>query len=172
MGNKFRVLVALLFTVSLLFSIQSSAQTKFGHVDYSTIITNMPGFDSIQKVLVKFHEEQQIIYEEMTKEFNDKYAAFEKLSNTPNTSPSVLKIRKDELGAMYKKIKEFEDSIDAEFQDKQDELQEPFQMKLIDAIKKVAKANHYSYIFDISTLMYYTQSDDLTEKVKAELGIK
>jgi len=73
---------------------------------------------------------------------------------------------------MYKRIQEFSDSMEADVREKQLELLEPFQTKLLDAIKKIAKTNHYSYVFDISTLIYYAQSDDLTEKVKAELGIK
>ena len=31
---------------------------------------------------------------------------------------------------------------------------------------------HYNYIFDITTLMFSSPTDDLTVQVKAELGIK
>jgi len=107
----------------------------------------------------------------MVKEFKEKEAAFEKLANTPGTSQAILKIRQDELAAMVKRIQEFAQSMEAEIQDKQVELLEPFKDKLLKAINKVAKAHHYTYVFDISTLMFYSPYDDLTEKVKTELKI-
>ena len=108
----------------------------------------------------------------MYKEFEEKQTAFEKLANASNTSQAILKIKQDELMGIYKRMEEFRQSADNDIQGKQVELLEPFQTKLLDAIKKVSKANHYTYVFDISTLLFYGQSDDLTDKVKAELGIK
>jgi len=149
-----------------------SAQSKFGHVDYTNIITNMPGIDSIQTIISKYTADLQTIGEQMYKEFEEKQTAFEKLANASNTSQAILKIKQDELMGIYKRMEEFRQSADNDIQGKQVELLEPFQTKLLDAIKKVSKANHYTYVFDISTLLFYGQSDDLTDKVKAELGIK
>jgi len=156
----------------LLFSFTCSAQSKFGHVDYGEIMKNMSGIDSVQTVIKNYATELQTIGEQMAKEFQEKQTAYEKLANTPNTSPAILKIRQDELMAMYKRIQEFAQSMEVDVQDKQLELLEPFQLKLLEAIKKVAKANHYNYVFDISTVLFSSPNDDLTSKVKAELGIK
>jgi outer membrane protein len=149
-----------------------SAQSKFGHVDYTAIITNMQGIDSIQTVLTNYVADLQTIGEQMEKEFVEKQTAFEQLASAGNTTQTVLKIRQDEINAMYKRIMEFKQSADADIQDKQAELLEPYQTKLSEAIKKIAKANNYNYVFDISVLLFYAPSDDLTDKVKAELGIK
>ena len=40
-----------------------------------------------------------------------------------------------------------------------------------EAIKKVAEAGNYTYVFDITTLAFHADSDDLTEAVKKQLGI-
>jgi len=165
-------LTVLLFSFCFLFSLNISAQAKFGHVDYSSIITKMKGIDSVQTLVANFQTELKAIGEEMSKEFKEKNAALEKLASNANTSPAVLKIKQEELVSMYKRIQEFAESMEADVRDKQLELLEPFQKKLIDAIKKIAKANNYSYILDVSTLVFYSASDDLTDKVKAELGIK
>jgi len=133
---------------------------------------NMQGIDSVQIIATNYAADLQAIGEQMLKEFREKEVAFERLVNTPNTSSAILKIRQDELGAMHKRIMEFAQSMEVDIQDKQLELLEPFQTKLLDAIKKVAKANRYNYVFDTSTLMFYSPDDDLTDKVKAELGIK
>ncbi len=156
----------------LLFSFNVSAQTKFGHVDYGEIIKNMSGIDSVQTVITNYATELQAIGQQMEKEFQEKYAAFETLSASPNTAPAILKIRQDELQAIYKRIQEFSQSMEMEVRDKQTELLEPFQNKLLEAIKKVAKAHNYTYIFDITTLQFSSPNDDLTTLVKAELGIK
>jgi len=170
---KLYILLAAFFMLIFQFSIfNCSAQAKFGHVDYGTIMKNMPGIDSVQTLISKYTTDMQAIGDQMAKEFKEKQAAFEKLSNTPNTSPAILKIKQDELVAMYKRIQEFAESMQNDIQDKQLELLEPFQTSLLDAIKMVAKANNYNYVFDISTLLFFTPGDDLTDKVKTALGIK
>jgi len=172
-SSRLKVIVVAFFVFNFQFSnLNCSAQTKFAHVDYSGIIKNMKGIDSIQTILANFKDELQSIGEEMSKEFKEKQAALEKLANTPNASQAVLKIRQEELVAMYKRIQDFADSMDADIRDKQLELLEPFQTALLNAIKKIAKAHNYGYVLDISTLAFYSASDDLTDKVKAELGIK
>jgi len=132
----------------------------------------MQGIDSIQTIITKYTADLQAIGEQMSKEFEEKQTAFEKMVNEQNSSQAIIKIKQDELMGMYKRIQEFSQSAEADIQDKQYELLEPFQNKLKDAIKKVAKDNNYTYIFDISTLLFSSQSDDITDKVKAELEIK
>lgn len=166
-------LVPLTILLIIQFSIfNCSAQSKFGHVDYTSIITSMSGIDSIQNLLTEYVADLKTIDEQMEKEFVEKQTALEQLINTGNTSQAILKIKNDELQAMYKRIIEFKQSADADIQDKQAELLEPFQTKLSDAIKKIAKAENYNYVFDISSLLFYAPTDDLTDKVKAELKIK
>jgi len=162
----------LLSAFCLFSSFTVSAQSKFGHVDYTAVITSMPGIDSIQTIVTNYTADLQAIGEQMSKEFEEKQTAFEKMVNEQNSSQAIIKIKQDELMGMYKRIQEFSQSAEADIQDKQYELLEPFQNKLKDAIKKVAKDNNYTYIFDISILLFSSQSDDITDKVKAELGIK
>jgi len=159
------------FCILLFPFLHCSAQSKFGHVDYSEIIKNMPGIDSAQTIMTNYKDDLQSIGEQMASEFQEKQAAFEKLANSSTTSPAILKIRQDELVAMYKRIQEFSQSMEADMADKQLELLEPFQTKLLNTINKIAKTNNYNYVFDVSTLLFYAPSDDLTNKVKAELGI-
>ena len=166
-------LLLLLLILHSPFSIlHCSAQSKFGHIDYSAVMKEMHGIDSAQTIVSNYYAELQTIGEQMAKELKEKETAFENLTNNPNTSPAVLKIRQEELMGMYKRFQEFSQSAETDLRDKQLEVLEPFQTKLLEAIKKVAKANNYSYIFDVSTLLFSSSSDDLTGKIKAELGIK
>jgi Skp family chaperone for outer membrane proteins len=166
------LIILFCFLLSAFCFLPCAAQTKFGHVDYGEIMKNMKGIDSIQTVIVNYQADLQAIAEQMVAEIKEKETAFEKLSTAANTSQAVLKIRQDELVSLYKRFQEFSQSAEVDIKDKQIELLEPFQKELLEAIKIVAKANNYNYIFDISTLMFYNPSDDLTEKVKTELIIK
>jgi len=172
MNIKFKILLILLIINCQLSIINCIAQSKFGHVDYGEIMKNMQGIDSAQTAMVNFRNDLQSAAEQMTKEFQEKQANLEKLTSSSNTSQAILKIKQDELMAMYKRIQEFSQAMETEIADKQLELLEPFQTKLLATIKKIAKADNYNYIFDISTLLFYATSDDLTDKVKAELRIK
>jgi outer membrane protein len=133
---------------------------------------NMPGIDSAQTLVSNYYADLQAIGEQMAKEVKEKETAFENLMNNPNTSQAILKIKQDEVAAMYKRFQEFSQSAEGDLRNKQLEVLEPFQNKLLEAIKKVAKANNYNYIFDVSTLLFSASSSDLTDKVKAEIGIK
>jgi outer membrane protein len=155
-----------------LFIFHASAQSKFGHVDYGEIMKNMKGIDSIQILVKEYEIELQTIGEQMLKEFQEKQTAFEQLKNSSNTSPAILKIKQDDLVAMYKRIQEFSQSAEIDLRDKQLELLEPFRNKLEETIKKVAKANNYNYVFDITILLFHSPNDNLTDKIKMELGIK
>jgi len=170
--TSFSAFCFLLSAFLLSSSLNCSAQSKFGHVDYTSIITNMHGIDSIQEVIANYTAELQSIGEQMYKELEEKQTTLERMASAGNTSQAVLKIRQDELMALYRRIEEFKQSAQYDIQEKQTELLDPFTTKLIDAIKKVAKTENYNYVFDLSTLLFYAASDDLTDKVKTELGIK
>ena len=161
-----------IFSILLFSSFNGFAQSKFGHVDYGEIMKNMKGIDSIQAVVINYQADLQAIAEQMVKEIKEKETAFEKLTSSTNTAPAILKIKQEELVAMYKRFQEFSQSAEADIRDKQIELLKPFQKTLLDAIKKVAKTENYNYIFDIATLMFHNTNDDLTNKVKVELKIK
>jgi len=73
---------------------------------------------------------------------------------------------------MYKRLQAFQESAQSQLTTKENELLEPIQKKALDAVKEVAKANGYTYVFDVSTQLYNSESDDLTDKVKEKLGVK
>ena len=107
----------------------------------------------------------------MVNEFKEKEAKYTQLA-TSGASAAILKVREDEITKLYARLQEFVANSEAELQAKQVELLKPFQSKLLDAIKVVAEKGNYTYVFDISTLAFYADSDDLTSAVRTQLGIK
>ena len=165
-------LIIILFTVCILVpgSLFSQNKTKFGHVSPEEIMELIPGFDTAQKAMLDYQTNYQNEGQEMVKEFQLKQQDYEKLVSS-NTSPAILKIKEDELTAMYKRIEEFSSEMEANLQNKKVELLMPFQNLIMDAIKEIAKTENFSYIFNKSVLTYYEQGEDISEKVKLKLGI-
>ncbi|MDY6348188.1 MAG: OmpH family outer membrane protein [Bacteroidales bacterium] len=147
-----------------------SQKAKFAHVDYGTIMKEMPGIDSIQKVLLDYQQELEAVGQQMAEEFKTKQEEYSKLATT-STSQAILKVREDEIRKLYQRLQDFVSTSEMDIQRKQLELIRPFQDKIKDAIKTVAENGKYAYVFDISMCSYHGDNDDLTAAVKKELGI-
>ena len=162
--------IIILFAIAL--SVTGYAQkVKFGHVDYAAIMKEMPGIDTAQANLLSLQKELQETGQLMAEELKTKEAEYNRLA-AGGASAAILKVKEDEITKMYARFQEFASNSEQELQAKQIALLKPFQDNLLAAIKKVAENGKYAYVFDISTLAFYADSDDLTNAVKTELGIK
>lgn len=165
--KKLIIVVCLLAGITTAFA----QKAKFGHVDYAAIMKDMPGIDTAQTRLADFQKELEETGQAMVNEFKEKEASYTKLASS-GASAAILKVKEDEITKLYARLQEFVANSEAELQAKQMELLKPFQTKLVDAIKVVAEKGNYTYVFDISTLAFYADSDDLTAAVRSQLGVK
>jgi outer membrane protein len=166
--KKFLVIIS----IALLCATTGFAQkAKFGHVDYGALMKEMPGIDTAQQALLQYQQELEAVGKQMAEEFKTKQADYANLANS-TTSSAILKVKEDELMKLYKRLQDFVSTSEVDLQKKQIELLQPFQEKLLAAIKKVAETNKYTYIFDVTMCAFHTDADDLTDAVRAELGIK
>lgn len=162
----------IIILIALCFSLAGSAQkAKFGHVDYAAIMKDMPGIDTAQTNLLNLQKELQETGQLMAEELQNKETEYKKMAIS-GASSAILKVKEDELTKMYTRLQEFAAKSEQELQEKQIELLKPFQDNLMAAIKVVAENGKYTYVFDISTLAFYAESDDLTKAVRTQLGIK
>ena len=146
-----------------------SAQGKYGHVNSSELLTSMPGIDSVSIKLQAFQSELQGLYEDYMAEYQAKVTKFDKEAGT--MSSSVRQIREKEIQDLQNRIQEFQYSVQEDLESKQFELVKPFQDKIQNAIKEVAKENNYTYVFDTQVLLYSDGGVDITPLVKKKLGI-
>jgi outer membrane protein len=156
-------------------SFQANAQTfKFGHVNSGEIWTLMPELDSVKVKLERTEKELVAIIEEGKVEYDKKVDEF--AENQDKWSSVVKESKQAELIELQKRLTIQERNATARLQQEQQKLVEPVQKKFKDAVDKVAKANNFTYIFDISNgnPLYFneTQSTDIGALVKKELGIK
>lgn len=166
--KKFLIVIS----IALLCATAGYAQkAKFGHVDYGSLMKEMPGIDTAQQALMQYQQELEAVGQQMADEFKTKQAEYANLANS-TTSSAILKVKEDELMKLYKRLQDFVSTSEMDIQQKQLELIKPFQDNLLAAIKKVAETNKYTYVFDVSMCAFHSDVDDLTNAVRAELGIK
>jgi outer membrane protein len=155
-------------------SFQANAQTfKFGHVNSAEIWSLMPDLDSIKVRLERTEKELVALINEVSAEAEKKYTEFQE--NQDKWSPVVKESKQAELLEINRRAQTQQQNAQSRMQQEQQRLTEPVTKKLKDAIDKVAKANGFTYIFDISVgspvYVDETKSTDIGTLVKKELGI-
>lgn len=166
-----KIILTIIVIAAGLFCNQLNAQkAKFGHVDYAGIIEVLPETDSAQVVVKQLKADLEAEAAVMQQEFQAKYEDFAQKQAT--FSPAVAKVKQKELEDMYQRLQAFAEGAQSQLEAKQAELLAPVQEKVLNAVKEVAKAENFTYVFDISTVAYGWDTTDLTDKVKAKLGLK
>lgn len=170
-----RNLLKLLFVgaIVLVAGINTNAQNfKFGHINSQELLLAMPDNDSAEVKIKKYEQTIQDQIEELTVEFNKKVQDYNQKYAT--LTDAFREMKEKELREMQQRAQEFQQTASQDYQRFRAETLKPVIEKADAAIKKVAKANGFTYVFDISegVLLYYSeQSTDLMPLVKKELGI-
>lgn len=163
-----------LLFLALLIAPLSVFSQKFGHLDSGVVIQLLPEYTQaqadLQTLQKQFEDELQYMRDEFTRKSDE-------FSTQSSTLPDNIRERRDkELEELYNKMNQY-------YQDSQQSLQLASQEKMgeittkvLKAIKQVGEEGGFVYIFDSAGDMvpYVSQtlSTDVTELVKAKLGIK
>ena len=161
----------LLIAAAALVSFTAFAQPKFGHVNFEEICQLAPEADSARVKMAASQKEAQETYQTMVDEFNAKYQTYQNESKT--WSDAIRQVKEKELTQIQQTIQEFQQTISTELQQKQQALYAPIYEKAQNVVKDLAKKNNCVYVFDITSLLYYddTQSMDLTPAARKAMGI-
>lgn len=166
-----KTLLSMIVIAIMMVVTTAQAQTgKYAHINQQEIMKAMPGIDSIQTKLMAFQQKLEADYADMAAEYQQKKDKFDREVGT--MSASVRKVRENEILMLEQSISEFPTNAQIEIEQFQIELLLPFQEKLKKAIDEVAAEQKINYIFDSSTLLYSDGGTDVSNLVKAKLGIK
>lgn len=169
-------LFGLFSVVIMLLSVQNmNAQSfKFGHINSDELFSLMPERDTVISMLEAKQTEYQNTMEIMQVEWNNKYNDY--VENASKLTDLVRRTKEEELASMQEKIRNFDTNATQDMQTTQGQLMQPVLLKADKAIKDVAKANGFTYIFDLAQgpILYFdeTKSEDILPLVKAKLGIE
>ena len=149
---------------------------KFGHINAQEIITVMPEFTKAQNDIQNLEKQLTAELQRTQEEFNKKYQEFQQAIAKDSLPANFAERRQKELQDMMQRQEQFQQDAQQQMAKAQNDAMAPIYKKLDDAIKAVGAAEGVIYIFDLArTPIPYvneTLSINLTNKVKANLGIK
>jgi outer membrane protein len=165
-------ILALLF---LVLSIRLASAQTYAYIDSDYILENVPEYSEAKERLDKMAER-------WTKEIEDRYATIKDLKSKYDREEVLLP--KEEREKRKSEIQKLEqEAIDLQTQhfgsngdyfQKRQELVKPIQDRVFTAMKKVAKREGYTFVFDKanqSNLLYAEKEFDISNDVLEEMGI-
>lgn len=176
MKNTIFSSVTILLMAGLLFaSVSANAQQqKYAYVDTQYILDNIPEFQDAQDELDEFSKKWQKEIEEkydMVSEMYQKYQAEAVL-----LPEDVKRKREEEIVAKEKEVKDLQRTYfgsEGELFKKRQELVQPIQEKVYNAIESIAATSNYAFVFDKAggmTLLYGNPKFDISDDVLDEVG--
>ncbi|MBO4653917.1 MAG: OmpH family outer membrane protein [Bacteroidales bacterium] len=168
--KKISIILIAFLCVSGVFSQVSAQKARFGHVDYAALIQAMPETEAAQQQVIALKDSLENEAKDMQAEFETKYNEF--MQKQSSYSQAVAQVKQKEVEDLYKRLQDFSTSAESKLMARQSELLAPIQEKVLNAIKEVAKAQGYTYVFDLSTPLFVSDTEDITNPVKAKLGVK
>jgi outer membrane protein len=167
------VLVLLLTLISISGFAQLQNQ-KFAYVDTEYILKNIPEYNDAQ-------EEMNALSEKWEKEIKAIYDKVEEMYRSYQAEAVLLPqdLKKKREDDILKKEKEAKDlqikyfGSEGELFKKRNELVQPIQEKIYNAMQEIAETKNYSFIFDKAagaTMLYANPRLDISDEVLDQVG--
>ncbi len=170
-------LSAVVFLLTVVMGTASAQKLKFGHTNSQKLIDDMPETKKAKEELEALTAKYTKRFQEMQAEYQNKYQVILENDQLNPASPEkwddlTMEDKQAELMSLQQRLQSYEGSVQQKINAKQVELLTPISEKVQKAIKDVAEAGQYIYIFDESTLLYFskTQSIDVTAEIKKKLA--
>lgn len=166
----------IILSVLLLASTFSFAQLKIGYIDSDAIMDNLPDVQDARQKLDALIQEWQTELSKLESDWKTKYDDYEKrkliMTDQLRSETEASLVQLETQIAQYRE-KKF--GTNGELFQKQDELMKPVQNKIFVALKEIAEADDYDYVFDRSgdiMILFAKEKYDLTSQVLEKLKLK
>jgi outer membrane protein len=162
-----------MFIIAILFGITAFSQ-KYGYVDTEYILANIPEYLDAVDILDEFSIKWQ-------KEIEGKFVEIDQLYKAYQAEAVLLPedMKKERENEIIQKEKEAQDLQKQRFGQngdlfkKRQELIEPIQEKIYNAIETIAETNNYAFVFDRAgslTILFARDRYDISDDVLDEVG--
>ena len=161
-----------LSAICLLFIVSSQAQ-KVGYINTQELVALMPEVKEANSQLEVMKTQFSKRGQDMLQVLQQKYQTFQQKQANGELSPVEAEKQGQELKAEEQTLVNFEQESQQKLVAKSEELLQPMQDKVNNAIKLVAQENGFAYILDMSqgSILYADPTTDISSMVKAKLGI-
>jgi outer membrane protein len=159
--------VALIIAATGMFSL-ANAQ-KIAHLSLDSLISLMPETKVAKEAAQNYLKGIDAESIEMQNELERKYKDY--LEKEATMSDLLKKTKQDDLNQLQRRIEEFKQQAQQDYQRKTAELTAPIMDKAKKGIEAVAKEGGYKYVLDTSvgSVLYSEASDDVLMAVKKKL---
>ncbi len=170
-----KVNVILASIALLLVGFTAQAQTiKIGYTSVELIMDLMPEMEQIGADVQDYQTQLQTNIQTKAADFQKQVEAYQKAA--PTMAETARATKEQELTKLRDDLQKYEQDAQTSYQRKLQELLEPVQTKVINAINAVAAENNYTHIFAETAgqspiLLYTKEEDKFTELVLTKLGI-
>ena len=159
----------LLLSLTLLISISSFSQNKFGYIDSQELLLLMPERKTAEEEVQTFAKSLESQLQAMTAEYQQSVQEYQ--ANEATYTDLVKQDKVTEITGLEQRIQSFQQNAQQALQSKEQELLEPILQKARKAIEDVANEGDYTYIFDksVGSILYVKESENILDKVKKKL---
>ncbi|MDD2436182.1 MAG: OmpH family outer membrane protein [Massilibacteroides sp.] len=146
-------------------------EVKIAFVKTQEIFMAMPEVSTMESQLADLNEKYKVELKQMQDEYTNKYSAY--VAQQDSLTENIKLRRMQEIDDIRSRMDNFVQVAQQDVQKKQQELLQPIQQKLHDAIQSVGNEKGYTYIVDPAALLFTgTNAVDATSFVKTKLGLK
>ncbi|EIM73894.1 outer membrane chaperone Skp [Nitritalea halalkaliphila LW7] len=172
---KMKVVLAAALMLFAGFVAQAQSDLKIGYTNVELIMDLMPEMEQIGADLQDYQQQLQTNIQTKAQDFQRKVQAYQQAAQTMTDDARAQ--REQELQRQQQELQKFEQDAQVSYQRKLQELLEPVQNKVFNAINAVAAENNYTHIFSEAAgnnpvLLYTRDEDKFTELVLTKLGIE
>ena len=164
---------AILMMLLLAAGLTASAQ-KFALIDMEYILENIPAYESANQQLEQASRQWQSEVEKLSEEAKALYKSYQSqvpsLSDTQRAQKEEAIIAKEKAAADLRR-KYF--GPEGELQKRQEELIQPLQDAIYDAVKQIATQRGYAVVLDrasATSIIFASPSIDISDEVLTKLG--
>ena len=162
-------------TLVMVFSLAVSGfAQKFGYLNSVALLSELAEVKQADSDLKAYQTQLTKRGQEMVKDLQDRAADLERKNSQGTIAPKDYQEQAAKLQEDEQKIQAYEQEVYTKLSEKREELYKPILEKVNTAMQEVSKENGFLLVFDTSTqvLLYADESLDVTNLVKAKLGIK
>ena len=155
----------------LCFAVISLQAQKFGYVNSQAILAEMPEVKQAEANLEALQKQlQKKLQDSMTKLQQD-YVTVQQRVERGELSPKQQEEEAKKLQDRQNQLAQEEQNMVQQIQKKRADELNPILEKVNTAIAEVAKENGYQFIFEQGVLLYFEESQDVSDLVKAKLNM-
>ncbi len=172
MKAKFILSAIAIFCVGF---VAQAQDIKIGYTNVELIMDLMPEMEQIGADIQDYEQQLQMNIQTKGESFQRQYQSYQQAA--PTMTEEARAAKENELRKLDEELQKFRSDAQVSYQRKIQQLLEPVQTKVFNAINAVAAENNYTHIFSDSAgnspILLYTRDDDkFTELVLKKLGIE